>query len=226
MTTLDETLLGDARQLRDRLLDLQHDVERARADYGHLVRRLHAAGGSLREIADALGLSHQRVHQIVESSPVDVAPEPRRRHATRGRGRFTRAARQAVAAATAAAKELGHGRVGTEHILLGLVATPAGGAAAALASVGVTAERVREAIAVERAEYPASRRRLLFTPKAQHALERAPAEAQRLGSRWVGTEHVLLGLLDEREGLAAELLPRLGAPEAAVRAAVLAQLAR
>ena len=225
MTTLDETILTEARQLRDRLLDLQHDVERTRVDYGHLVRRLHAAGGSLREIADALGLSHQRVHQIVESSPVEIAPGTRRQARTRRPGgRFTRLARRAVAAAGDAARSLGHGRVGTEHLLLGLLATADGGAAAALGTVGITAEGVREAIVGVSGEDAPLRRRLPLTPMAHRALERAPEQARQVGSRWVGTEHVLLGLLEEHEGLAAELLPRLGTDVAAVRAAVAAQL--
>ena len=62
---LDPELVRDAEAARERLLDAQHAAERARADYHHAIRRLHAAGGSLREIAEALRLSHQRVHQIV-----------------------------------------------------------------------------------------------------------------------------------------------------------------
>ena len=64
--TLDETTLTEARELRSRLLELQHDADRAKLDFHHAIRRLHAAGGSMREIAEALDLSHQRVHQIVE----------------------------------------------------------------------------------------------------------------------------------------------------------------
>jgi hypothetical protein len=56
MMTLDEQLLGEAKTVRERLLDLQHEVERARVDYQHVIRRLHAAGGSMREIAEELGL--------------------------------------------------------------------------------------------------------------------------------------------------------------------------
>ncbi len=66
MAPLDPTALREARDSRDRMLEAQHELERARADYGHALRRLHAEGGSLREIAESLGLSHQRVHQIVE----------------------------------------------------------------------------------------------------------------------------------------------------------------
>jgi hypothetical protein len=63
---LDRTFLREARQARDRLIDLQRKADMAQVDYQHAVRRLHAAGGSLRQIAEALGISYQRVHQIVD----------------------------------------------------------------------------------------------------------------------------------------------------------------
>ena len=71
---LDPELVREAERARERLVVSQHAAERARADYHHAVRRLHVAGGSLREIAEALRLSHQRVHQII-----DEAAEPTRR---------------------------------------------------------------------------------------------------------------------------------------------------
>jgi ClpX C4-type zinc finger len=77
---LDRELVREAERARERLVVSQHAAERARADYHHAIRRLHAAGGSLREIAEALGLSHQRVHQIV-----DEAAEPTRPWWRRGR---------------------------------------------------------------------------------------------------------------------------------------------
>jgi ClpX C4-type zinc finger len=71
---VDAELLRDAEAARDRLIASQHAAEQAKADYHHAIRRLHAAGGSLREIAEALRLSHQRVHQII-----DDADRPRSR---------------------------------------------------------------------------------------------------------------------------------------------------
>lgn len=65
---VDELLLGEAVRTRDRFIGLQHEADRAQVSYQHAIRRLHAAGASLREIADALGLSYQRVHQIVDVS--------------------------------------------------------------------------------------------------------------------------------------------------------------
>jgi hypothetical protein len=70
---LDELLLQEAKESRDRVIELEYEADRARLSYQHAIRKLHARGGSLREIADALGLSHQRVHQIVEGVEGKVA---------------------------------------------------------------------------------------------------------------------------------------------------------
>jgi ClpX C4-type zinc finger len=72
---LDMDLVRDAEAARQRLIQSQHAAEQAKADYHHAIRRLHAAGGSLREIAEVLRLSHQRVHQIIDEA---AEPEPRR----------------------------------------------------------------------------------------------------------------------------------------------------
>src|ERR687888_529033 len=76
---LDKGLLRDAEAARARLIESQHAAEQARADYQHAIRRLHAAGGSLREIAEALRLSHQRVHQIIDETAEPTRPWWRRR---------------------------------------------------------------------------------------------------------------------------------------------------
>jgi hypothetical protein len=65
---IEEQLLGEAQGARDHLIELQHEADRAQVSYQHAIRRLNAAGATLREIADALGLSYQRVHQIVDVS--------------------------------------------------------------------------------------------------------------------------------------------------------------
>jgi len=78
---LDEGLLNEAREARDRLIESEYETERTRLSYQHALRRLHTAGGSLREIAEALGLSHQRVHQIVEGVAGKVAVKHSRANA-------------------------------------------------------------------------------------------------------------------------------------------------
>jgi hypothetical protein len=74
--TLDEAVLRQARDARDRMIGFEREADLARVSYQHAIRRLHAAGGSLREIADALGLSYQRVHQIVDVGAGKGAVKP------------------------------------------------------------------------------------------------------------------------------------------------------
>jgi len=76
---LEPELVREAERARERLVVSQHAVERAQADYHHAIRRLHAAGGSLREIAEVLRLSHQRVHQIIDEAAEPTRPRWRRR---------------------------------------------------------------------------------------------------------------------------------------------------
>ena len=229
MMTLDEQLLGEAKTVRERLLDLQHEVERARVDYQHVIRRLHAAGGSMREIAEELGLSHQRVHQIVDAGPEDARGPKDVMFYRRGKrpfGRLTRYARAAVEEAHAESEALGHGYIGTEHLLLGLLKTEDGGAAAALESLGVRYDDVRGKVEAAEATGARHRRGVPMTPKAKKAFHLAVDAARDRHARWVGTEDLLVGLAGVEDGLAAELLTAAGADEAKVREAVATVLGR
>jgi ATP-dependent Clp protease ATP-binding subunit ClpA len=221
MTPLDPTTLREARESRDRMLDAQHTLESARADYSHAIRRLHAEGGSLREIAENLGLSHQRVHQIVEGDEARPARKSRQRRFDWPFTRTTRRARQVVLGARQAAQELGHPQAGTEHLLLGLAQAEDESTAPVLAESGLTAKAIRERVAV--LEPGSSRSRSGFTRAGRRAIEQSLREAKARGDNYVGAEHILLGLLsDERSG-AVTIVRELGAdPEAlatAVRAA-------
>ncbi len=226
--TLDNDTLATAIEARDRLLDLQHSAEVARVDYHDTIRRLHAAGGSLREIAEALGLSHQRVHQIVE--PVDGSAGPLRGHGHRVhrrlRGfvpfeRFTEEARTAVASAIDEAGALGHRRVGTEHLLVSLTGTPADSrVGAALAQLGVTRDAVIAAVTARIGTGPAGAAgRRPFTPAARRVLLRALKAAQVGEDREIRSEHILLGLVADG-GDAADILAGLGAAPDRVRDAL------
>ena len=218
--TLDETTLNEARELRSRLLELQHDADRAKLDYHHAIRRLHAAGGSMREIAEALDLSHQRVHQIVEGDePVRHRMgwgHPRAKH-RRGVGRFTRVARQVVMRSQKEAHQLGVGEIAPEHLLLGLTALERGTAAKALAAQGIDLGRVRGQLG-EPVREP-GRGRLPFTSETKQALEGALVQALERGHNWVGSEHILLSLL-AAGGRPVELLEQLGTRPDALRADV------
>jgi ClpA/ClpB-like protein len=236
---LDQELLQQAKAERDRLVDLQHDVERARTDYHHTIRRLHAAGASLREIADELGLSHQRVHQIVDVSggepagfPAPMFPPFMRRGKHRGRGgprlfqRFSDDARRIVVLAQDEAQSLRHNYVGTEHLLLGLLRLEEGAAADVLRTLGVTHEAARAqvtAIVGEGAEEVTGR--LPFTPRAKKALEFAFRESTARGARCIEPEHVLLVLARAPETVSAQVLAQLAVSEEALTAALEKRLA-
>ena len=141
--------------------------------------------------------------------------------------RFTDRARRTITLAQHEADELRHGYVGTEHILLGLLGVEDGLAARALRSLQIDAGNVRRQvreIVGEGKEGPAPPQRP-FTPRAKKVLELALNEAHSLGHNYVGTEHLLLGLAREDEGLAARILLDLGADAAGIRDAVLSMLA-
>jgi hypothetical protein len=234
---LDPELVQQAKAERDRLVDLQHDVERARSDYHHTIRRLHGAGGSLREIADELGLSHQRVHQIVDVTGSEPGfPQPlfppflgrrgRRKGGTQFFERFSDEARQVVVLAQEEAQSLGHNYVGTEHLLLGLLLLGEGAAADALRTLGLTHEAAREQViaTIGVGSEPVTGR-LPFTPRSKKALEFSLREKTARGARCIEPEHLLLVLAREPETVSAQVLTALGATEESLRAAVEKRLA-
>jgi Clp amino terminal domain, pathogenicity island component len=218
VTPLDPTALREARDSRDRMLESQHELERARADYGHAIRRLHAEGGSLREISESLGLSHQRVHQIVEGDEGRPGRKGKQRRFDWPFARFTRRARQVIVLAQEEAHTLGHPRAGSEHLLLGLALAEDEATAPLLAEAGLTADAIRERVAA--LELGPSRGRGSFTRAAKRALETSVREAKTLGDNYIGAEHVLLGLMDDGRAGAAAIVRELGADPEALRAAV------
>jgi len=125
--------------------------------------------------------------------------------------RFTKRSRQALSLAQDEARQLGHKYIGTEHLLLGLLREERGVAAKALTRLGVTLDQVREM--VEQAIGPSSRLTagpIELAPRTKRVLELAIAEARRLGHYYIGTEHLLLGLVREGQGIAAGILETLG----------------
>ncbi len=139
--------------------------------------------------------------------------------------RFTEAARQAVVKAQEEARTLGHNWIGTEHVLLGLLSEQDQIAGSALRSVGVTAERVRDQLVtiVGRGEEP-TEGQIPFTPRAKKVMELGLREALSLGHNYIGTEHLLLGLLRESEGVAMRILLDLNIKPDEIRAAVIAMV--
>ena len=137
--------------------------------------------------------------------------------------RFTSRARAVMVLAQVESRALNHNHIGTEHILLGLIHEGEGVAAQALESLGISLEAVRqqvqETIGVGK-QSRAPSGHIPFTPRAKKVLELSLREALHLGHNYIGTEHVLLGLIREGEGVAAQVLVGLGADHDRVRAEV------
>src|SRR5438093_674483 len=136
--------------------------------------------------------------------------------------RFTDRARRVVVLAQEEARMLSHNYIGTEHILLGLIHEGEGVAAKALESLGISLEAVRsqvEEIIGQGQQAPSGH--IPFTPRAKKVLELSLREALQLGHNYIGTEHILLGLIREGEGVAAQVLVKLGAELTRVRQQVI-----
>src|SRR5581483_44750 len=199
----------------------------------HFVTEARQAGCSWSQIGGVLGVSKQAAQQ--RHTPGDSAARrllsqlvPRRGEPGRPGlfTRFTPGARRAVVLARDSAQRLRHGAIGTEHLLIGLLAEEyEGTASGVLAELGVTESAMELAVAdrmgVGKRE---GDDRIPFTPRAKKVLELALREAVRLGHDRIGTGHLLLGLLREGNGLAVELLTARGVDLDAVRRAVTARL--
>jgi ATP-dependent Clp protease ATP-binding subunit ClpA len=136
--------------------------------------------------------------------------------------RFTDRARRVVVLAQEEARLLSHSYIGTEHILLGLIHEGEGVAAKALESLGISLEAVRnqvEEIIGQGGTSPSGH--IPFTPRAKKVLELSLREALQLGHNYIGTEHILLGLIREGEGVSAQVLVKLGADLSSVRQQVI-----
>ncbi|MDA3030179.1 MAG: ATP-dependent Clp protease ATP-binding subunit, partial [Actinomycetota bacterium] len=136
--------------------------------------------------------------------------------------RFTDRARRVVVLAQEEARMLNHNYIGTEHILLGLIHEGEGVAAKGLESLGISLEAVRsqvEEIIGQGQQAPSGH--IPFTPRAKKVLELSLREALQLGHNYIGTEHILLGLIREGEGVAAQVLVKLGADLSRVRQQVI-----
>ncbi|HSF86919.1 MAG TPA: Clp protease N-terminal domain-containing protein, partial [Acidimicrobiia bacterium] len=136
--------------------------------------------------------------------------------------RFTDRARRVVVLAQEEARLLNHNYIGTEHILLGLIHEGEGVAAKALESLGISLEAVRSQVVEiigQGSQAPSGH--IPFTPRAKKVLELSLREALQLGHNYIGTEHILLGLIREGEGVAAQVLQKLGADLHKVRQTVI-----
>jgi hypothetical protein len=223
--TLDEEVLTQTKEIREQLLSAERELEHLRADYHHSIRLLHARGGNMREIADALLLSHQRVHQIVgadDGEPAPAGPErggrgrgphgrrghqghvgPGGRHRRGPFNRFTAEAEETVSLASRLARELAHPAVEAPHLLLALVETEPRVAGA------VDAEELRGKVAAAYPQADGPRRgRMRFGHTAKHSIALALHEAAEHGDGAIEARHLALALT--REGAPRETIVPLG----------------
>jgi len=211
--------LAAAARARDELDDLSDVL------LGRFVEQARAAGASWSQIGGALGVTKQAAQQR-HTTDDSVARRLLGRLSSRHGCGFTPRARSSVAQAQSAAQRLCHNYIGTEHLLLGLFGEPEAVGARVLAGFGVTEPSieagVKEEIGVGSAAFVAVD--LPLTPRARKVLQRTGREARALGHNYVGTEHILLALTDETEGLAARLLAARGVAHAEARDAIVACL--
>jgi Clp amino terminal domain, pathogenicity island component len=189
---------------------------------GHFVEAARHAGCSWTEIGAALGVTKQGAQQRFVDRD-DASPADDEHLLVRYTGR----ARASVARAREEAQEMGHEHVGTEHLLLGVVSNPAALSFKVLDELGVPAADVRDAVveaAGPRAAYAPLAAGLPFTPRARRVLDLTRGEALRLGHNYIGTEHLLLALVAEDEGIGGRVLRDRGIDIDTVRAAVVRAL--
>ncbi|HWD96984.1 MAG TPA: Clp protease N-terminal domain-containing protein [Acidimicrobiales bacterium] len=131
--------------------------------------------------------------------------------------RFTDRSRRVLVLAQEEVRDLNHAFIGTEHILLGLIREADGIAAKTLGALGVTYDEVREKVKEKTSGVPDSPGAPPFTPRAKKVLELSLREALQLGHNYIGTEHILLGLTSEGDGVAAHILSERGVELSDVR---------
>ena len=180
---------------------------------GHFVDQCRRSGHSWSEISTALGVSKQAAHKRFTTEMPTFE-------------RFTERARSVLIKSEIEAHRLGHGFVGTEHILLALFDIPEGVAMRVLDEVGISRPMVEERILelIKRTGTSDSGR-LPLTPRAKAVLSSSVDEALQLGHNYIGTEHLLLGLFADEDSIAAKVLLQLGISHGIVRDRTLEVLA-
>ncbi|MFI6233350.1 Clp protease N-terminal domain-containing protein [Micromonospora sp. NPDC050784] len=207
-------------QLTDAVIAADHLGEVADHLIGHFVDQARRSGASWTDIGRSMGVTKQAAQKRFVPKATDAgALDP-----NAGFGRFTPRARNVVMASQEEARASGNAEIGPEHLVLGLLAEPEGLAARVMAGRGATPEVVREAVGAvlpPRAEQVPDL--IPYDARGKKALELTFREALRLGHNYIGTEHVLLALLEQEDGEG--VLTNLGLDKATVEADLAAALA-
>lgn len=189
-------------QLSDAVVVGDHLGEVADHLIGHFVDQARRSGASWTEIGASMGVSKQAAQKrFVPKGSASAAMNPKD-----GFARFTARARNVVAASQEAARETGHPEIGAPHLILGLITEPEGLAMVEIVRRGITADALRAAALAALPPAPAERPEHLdgglvpYAADAKKVLELTFREALRLGHNYIGTEHMLLALLEEEHG--------------------------
>jgi hypothetical protein len=207
-------------------------TSKADALLGYFVESARQAGCSWAEIGTALGVTKQGAQQrFVDRGESTRQDETRPGETRPDEGRlltgYTARARASLARAREEAREMGHNYVGTEHVLLGVLADPAALSVRVLAELGVPADELRQAVieaAVPRSPYGAAAADLPLTPRARRVLDLTRGESLRLGHNYVGTEHLLIAVAAEQDGIGGRVLREHGVDVDRARAGVIRAL--
>ena len=209
---VDPETFEQARALRERVDQLRREADAAQAELHAAIVDLAATGATLREIADAFNLSHQRVHQILDQKGQTMLTKLTRRRgrrpgATAALSRLSPTARVAVEIAQEEADALQHDFIGTEHLLLGIVRADTR-IAAALARQGLSVDTVRDELVArvgrgrQRPQTPTKR----LQPRLKLALERAVGDVERAGRADIESIDILRGIAAVEESVGAQIL--------------------
>src|SRR5262249_5607197 len=208
--------LTNAVALADRIGELADHL------IGHFVDQARKAGATWTHIGQSMGVTKQAAQKRFVPKSVDTKGLLDTGHF----GRFTEKARRVIIASQEEARAASHDYIGTEHLVLGLLSEPEALAGRALAEQGITAERIRAAMTVVLGPAKDSVPEYIpYPPRAKKVIELTVREALRLGHNYVGTEHLLLGVLAEEEGVGAKILVGLGLSKDKAEEWMLAQIA-
>jgi hypothetical protein len=212
-------------QLTDAVLVADHLSDVADHLIGHFVDQARRSGASWTAIGASLGVTKQAAQKRFvpkdPGQPADLDPN-------QGFGRFTQRARNVVVAAQNEARAAGNDQIGPEHLILGLLTEPEGLAGVAIVAQGVSLDAVRQAVTAALPPAAGEVPPLIpFSQRAKKVLELTVREALRRGHNYVGTEHILLALLELEDGTGvfASLGINQATAEASITAAVAAALA-